>query len=196
MAWHEYGLEGSSGGMVGVWITTFCVMKSRIRFFNSDLTTPWPSILRLGEFQVRKVGYPNCVGMSQEEAEAAIAASDFVLGSVTYDTSDTVEVGHVISQYPEPVASSWESPIGVSPSAFENATDGDTETEILLPILPHEWSIFLEFSQNPAPYEYLNMIDRVRFFTPIDLAPAITEVDIDVLVSPSMTWHHVYEGVF
>ncbi len=43
---------------------------------------------------------PNLIGLPQSEAEAALAAANLTLGTITQENSDTVPAGHVISQDP------------------------------------------------------------------------------------------------
>ena len=53
---------------------------------------------------LRQVSVPEVVGLSQEEAEAAIADARLKVGDVTTEVSDEFEEGTVISQSPEPGA--------------------------------------------------------------------------------------------
>ncbi len=83
---------------------TFKIYCDAVLAYSGDIdftATPRPVISNVRNYQgSTKISVPDVVGMLQADAEAAISAAGFTRVKTTFENSDTVEAGKVISQTP------------------------------------------------------------------------------------------------
>ena len=80
-----------------------------------------------------RVNVPDCVGMTQAAAEAAITSANLAVGTITHQVSATVASGHVISQNP-PAGSSVSS--GTQVNLVVSIGEGTPEPVITVTVDP------------------------------------------------------------